>query len=690
MPSGDGARSPRHLLALFLGTTFVLLTALGWLGWQSLQQDRRVEAQLVRDRLVSASDLIAAEIRQNLTDTEEELGRLSAVPAAALDDAATAFAQQLGDEALLAVFEEQQVSAYPAGRLLYYPVLPDVPDPPAHAFALGEALEFKDGDVRRAMAFFEKLAQSKDEAVRAGALLRLARNQRKAGQPQAALDTYATLATVTEAFLGGWRADLRARKTRCDLLEQLGQHAELQSEAAKLDADLHAGRWALTRTTFLYLRSEIRRWLAGAPQGARAASATTTDRRGVALAMAANVDSLWERWQRDPSALGMSSSRGTLVARERSGPLLWRSTPTRLVALIGGPGFLDHHLRAPLSELLERHNAAILLEDVEGQMLLGYNSAKVSASQSVDRSLADMRLPWTLRVASADPAADFARLAARRSLLVGGLGLLALLAVAGSYFSVRAMTREIKAARLQSEFVAAVSHEFRTPLTSLRQFSDLLADGRVSNEADRQKYYAALQRGTRRLTRLVENLLDFGRMEAGFYQFSMETVRARDLLERVASEFGDEVRQRGYTVEWRWTGSNEPLIKADEAALGRALWNLLDNAVKYSPECKTVWVEGTAASAAVTVSVRDRGIGIAAPEQRAIFVKFVRGSLPSGYTIKGTGLGLALVDQIVQAHGGKVVVQSAPGEGSIFTITLPVQPAQPSPQRDATMAEAQT
>src|SRR5688572_2849779 len=137
MPSGDGARSPRHLLALFLGTTFVLLTTLGWLGWQSLQQDRHVEEQLVRDRLESATDLIAAQIRQNLTDTEEQLGQLAAHSAETLHGAASAYAPRLGDDALLAVFDEQRVMAYPPGRLLYHPVLPEVPDPPAAAFAAG-------------------------------------------------------------------------------------------------------------------------------------------------------------------------------------------------------------------------------------------------------------------------------------------------------------------------------------------------------------------------------------------------------------------------------------------------------------------------------------------------------------------------------------------------------------------------
>jgi signal transduction histidine kinase len=112
------------------------------------------------------------------------------------------------------------------------------------------------------------------------------------------------------------------------------------------------------------------------------------------------------------------------------------------------------------------------------------------------------------------------------------------------------MTREMEAVRLKSDFVAAVSHEFRTPLTLLRQFSDLLAEDRVSNEQERRRYYAAIQRGTRRLTRLVEDLLDFGRMEAGSRSFRFERVDVRSWFTKLTSEFEEEIRSKGYHLMW--------------------------------------------------------------------------------------------------------------------------------------------
>ncbi len=661
---------PRHLLILFLGTTLVLLGGLGWLGVRSLQQERAVEVQRVRDQLESSADLIAAEIRQNLADVGEQLTRLSVLPAANVDAAASEFADGVGEDALVAVFGSETVQAYPSQRLIYYPVLPAPEEPTAQAFATGELYEFRARDFERAIAYFGQLSETDDERVRAGALLRLARNQRKAGQPDAALATYSDLASMGPVSVGGQPAELVARRARCDLLEQLGRQVELRAEAQKLDRQLHSGRWRLTRAAYRHFTGEVQKWSATDGESHNDPASV----RPVALALAASVDSLWERWQQDRQAQEMLAGRQSLVSYGRSVFLLWSGTGDRLVALVAGPGFLERHVTGPSEGLFERQGVGVVLSDLEGRIVA---SSRITSSQAQDqnvlRTMADTRLPWTLRVVNADPEADLAQLTARRRLLFAGLGFVALLVVAGSYFSARAIARESEAARLQSDFVAAVSHEFRTPLTSMRQFTDLLSDGRVSSEEERTKCYAALSRGTRRLTRLVENLLDFGRMEAGAHGFNMEPIGAKEWVERVTSEFQEEVVGRGYRIEVGWNGAGERVVLADEAALGRALWNLLDNAVKYSPDCKTIWVDGRSDEGWLTISVRDRGIGVPAPEQREIFRKFVRGSVPAGHIVKGTGLGLALVEQIVQAHGGTTRLESTVGEGSTFSVRLPEQ-----------------
>ena len=672
MPPRSGLRPPRHILALFLGTTFVLLAGLAWFGSRAFQQDRAVEVQRVRDRLGSATDLIAAELRQNVADIEERLTRLSLQRTEALDGAATDYSKELGEDALIVVLGSQVVRAYPSHRLLYYPALPAREEPGTQPFTTGEALEYRAGDFEGAIAYFQRLARAhehNDQTIRAGALLRLARNQRKAQRLDAALSTYRALAGMGSVSVGGWPAELVAGRARCELLAELGRDADLSAEAEKLRADLHGSRWQLTRATYLHFTAAAREWLAGS-------SAPLDQSRGptpAALSLAAGVDEIWERWQEERRTLSVLAGRSSLESHERSVFLLWRGTPNQLVALVAGPGFVERRIIGPLKALLEREGVGVVLADGAGRTLASYQAGVDSPAQSVLRTMSETRLPWTLRVLSTRREADLAGLAARGRLLFAGLGLLALVAVTGSYFSARAMTREIEAARLQSNFVAAVSHEFRTPLTSLRQFTDLLSEGRISTDAERDKCYAALQRGTRRLTRLVENLLDFGRIEAGFHSFVLEPLPAKDWVERLISEFQEEVRESGYHVELAWSGAGDVLLRLDEAALGRALWNLLDNAVKYSPSCKTIWVEGAVKANALTLSVRDRGVGVRADERHEIFRKFVRGSATAGHAVRGTGLGLALVDQIVQAHGGKVRLESKVGEGSTFSMILPTQ-----------------
>jgi signal transduction histidine kinase len=240
----------------------------------------------------------------------------------------------------------------------------------------------------------------------------------------------------------------------------------------------------------------------------------------------------------------------------------------------------------------------------------------------------------------------------------------------GSYFIARAVTRELEVARLQSDFVSAVSHEFRTPLASLRQLSELLVDGRVPSEKRRQEYYEGLRRESERLYRLVESLLDFGRMEVGARQYRFELLETESFFRGVVEEFAQEARERGYSVDIAQQG-HLSRVQADREALARALWNLLDNAVKYSPQNKTVWAEAACENGRVAIRVSDKGLGIAPHEQKQIFKKFVRANSADAAGAKGTGLGLTMVQHIVAAHGGQVHVDSEPGVGSTFTILLP-------------------
>jgi signal transduction histidine kinase len=305
----------------------------------------------------------------------------------------------------------------------------------------------------------------------------------------------------------------------------------------------------------------------------------------------------------------------------------------------------------------------LALSDAEGVMA----GEVTRPGAGVTRGAFETRLPWSVHVGDAGSPAGSAG-SRRRQLVVAGLVVMLGFLATGSYFIGRAVRQERDLARLQADFVSAVSHEFRTPLAAMRQLSELLAAGRVPVDARRQQYYESLAGESRRLQRLVENLLDFSRLEAGGRPYRREPLDPRALVEQVVAEFQAQLSQPECRIEI--AGSDAPVVLlADREALALALHNLIDNAVKYSGPGRTVRVEWGRQNDRVALRVRDEGPGIAAGERDRIFKKFVRGAAAAN--VRGTGVGLAMVQLVVAGHGGEVVVDSQPGAGATFTMLLP-------------------
>jgi signal transduction histidine kinase len=627
---------PRRTLAVFLCLMLVLGCALGWLGRQLLQQDRALEKQRLQVRLELAANRIAATLQGRLLELEAFLN---------LDPVTGGKVPPEG--VVILALSEQAIQVYPPNRLLYYPKIPDAQEPPDDVFAEGEMLEYRRIDPVAAAAAFRRMAQSANPAVRAGALLRMGRNLRKAGRNDEALQTYAELEKLGAIPVLGLPAELQAMEARCTLLMILGKHEELHQAAARMNSALRSGRWMLLRPAWEFHVEEAQRWLG---QNKIADDA-------IAVADAANW--LNDRWRAAPD------SQGRTALKFNGHPVLisWKPRAGGLVAVVSGPAYLRSSWQMALNG--QRVQAALL--DSGGLVLLG--SLDQSAPAFV-RAASEAQFPWTLQLASSDPGADSSEFALRRRLLASALAVLALMIVAGTIFILRSIERELAVARLQTDFVSAVSHEFRTPLTSLRQLSEMLAKGRVPTEELRQQSYELLAGESERLQRLVESLLDFGRIEGRAFQYHFAHQDAVALVGEVVREFAEKAAAKDYQIAFEPPGSAQP-VRADREALGLALRNLLDNAVKYSPDCRTIWVEIAALKNRLAIRVQDRGMGIPAAEQKTIFKKFVRGTASRSANIKGTGIGLAMARHIVEDHGGEIRLESEPGRGSTFSILLP-------------------
>jgi signal transduction histidine kinase len=290
------------------------------------------------------------------------------------------------------------------------------------------------------------------------------------------------------------------------------------------------------------------------------------------------------------------------------------------------------------------------------------------ASQAVEQMVQLPSLPLRLTVWPKDPEALLRRGAARQNFYLGMVGGIAALLAFGSYLAVRTVRAELAVARMKAGFVSTVSHEFRSPLAGINQLAEMLRDGRVEDGERRQHYYEMIVSETQRLRRLVENILDFSRMEEKRKQYRFEPFDTGAWLEGLAGGFRKELAAPRCELSVSIPADLPPLA-GDREALTTAVHNLLDNAAKYSNGSTGIRLEARTEGADLLISVYDRGAGIADKDKPHVFEKFYRGAA-TAREVKGAGLGLSLVRHIVLAHGGQVTFDSRQGEGSTFTIRL--------------------
>jgi signal transduction histidine kinase len=645
----------RRLLLSFVGVAVVLAAVMLWLSWKLVRQDQELAAQSLQERRESAADLAVAALQKSLSRIEEQMNRLASLAPVERRKQAAADAGNLTDDCALILFQQDTADAFPAQRLPFFPVIPRRPGPTIPLFAEAERLEFRELDSAKAVEALRKPARSPDPQIRAAALLQIGRNYRKLGRWDEALAAYGELATLKNVQVEMLPPELVALQARLRVFELANRTDAAKKEAILIQDGLRERRWLLLRGAYEFYAEEARRILG---QLGQPVESTQT------LALASAAEALYEEWQ------GGLPASGNRILRKSDQPLvaIWRHADGTMALLLLGPCWLKAQVDESRGSSLAKQGIAIILTDAEGRPVLGGLTA--GTPRQTVRLTAETQLPWNVHAVTIDPDTVLAPARTRRRILVAALGLISVLIFAGVYLVGRAAAREMAISRLQSEFVSSVSHEFRTPLSSLCLLSDLLASGRVADDADRNEYYSVLVRESRRLRRLVEGLLNFGRMEAGAMQYRLETIDPAELVRELAKDFQHEVEPSGYHIEMT-AAEDTPLVNADRTALGSAVWNLLDNAVKYSPQCRQVWIDVLNEGGRAAIRVRDGGLGIPTSEKKRIFEKFTRGEAARQGGIEGTGIGLAMVHRIMAAHGGEVRLESEPGRGSTFTLLLP-------------------
>jgi signal transduction histidine kinase len=262
--------------------------------------------------------------------------------------------------------------------------------------------------------------------------------------------------------------------------------------------------------------------------------------------------------------------------------------------------------------------------------------------------------------------------------------LLTAVVAGGVLFALRAASRAMRLSQMKSDFVSNVSHELRTPLASIRVFGELLRLGKVDGPDKVRAYGEYIETESRRLTQLINNILDLARIESGRKSYELGVGDLEEVVRETLRTFRPSLEQAGFRLAWNPPAAPLPAVRLDSSAIAQSLANLLDNAVKYSGEAREVEVGLERDGDEAVVTVADRGIGIAREDQAKIFDRFHRVATGLVHDVKGSGLGLAIVRHIADAHGGRVEVESAPGEGSRFRLRLPLlDGASPAPAASA-------
>ncbi len=311
------------------------------------------------------------------------------------------------------------------------------------------------------------------------------------------------------------------------------------------------------------------------------------------------------------------------------------------------------------------------------------NLFKNSILQSPGFNMADMETPYRIELAPEDSYRAretlFISIREDKNLIIREMGwmiaasiVFTTIIVLAFAVTVRTLFNQKKLSEIKSDFINNMTHELKTPLATISLAIDALTNEKVIHDADKIKIYSGMiKEENKRMNKQVEKILQAARLEKEEVKLTLQTLDAHQIISKVATNMALQIQEKNGTIDLHLAAS-DPMIEADEVHFSNIIFNLLDNAMKYSSETPKILVETLKhGNGMFTIKIKDNGIGMDRETQARIFEKFYRAHTGNIHNVKGFGLGLSYVKAIVDAHEGKIKVESAPGKGSTFTITLP-------------------
>ena len=700
----------RRRIVLLFGLGIVLPSLLlGYLAFRGVQNDR---ALLEKERLEETRrtvDLVLRAVDDEITAVEIALSKIVADHSGTPPPGLAAALEKLAAASPLVeqyfYLQDFKDIHFPIARSLY---VPDgrreaASSPPANPglsaeIQAAQRLEFQQINYPKALAAYRKALKGANDPRLVGMILNaVARVQKKSSLLTEAISTYENIVQDYGGVVipGGMPLGPSAALEICVLSRELEEFARSLQMSVGLYRSLLRQDWNLERSEFEFFveraRSHIETFFSSQPPGLdlqpfrsefQDLGAEESEQRKRTERMIVfeqgEAPALKAKTAGGPEALNPHFARLVLdignlpylVSIERPAARAGKASDTawgiildteRLMETVLRPALLDHFPFGETSWTVKGKDGSVILE-----------SENPSAGPVTFRTNFVSNTPdWTLEFHQAPPRLLKAFLLSRRGLYSLVFLLIAGILIFGLVLTIRSVSHELELARMKSDFVSTVSHEFKSPLTSIRQLAEMLQSGRVPSEERRQKYYDVLLEQSERLALLTDNILSLAKIEEGRAEFTFETTDISVFLTEVVTSIQERVRHEGFDIGLD-VQEALPLLAVDRTALSHAVTNLVDNAIKYSGDSRRISVRAFREEQAVAIAVQDFGIGIKKEDIPRLFERFYRGGDELTRTVKGSGLGLTLVREIVAAHRGKVHVESEPGRGSVFSIRLPL------------------
>jgi signal transduction histidine kinase len=680
----------KRLITIFLLTIVLPSVALSIFGILAIRNEKYRREQLILAEQQNAMLLLKRQFSGQMKSVESLLASTARLPAF-LDREYSAIRQHINVSLTGNAPIDQVFILFEDGQS-FFPLLQPAPDVFINSDPVLTAeqqnlltqawqAEFTRQDYKAAASLYEGLAvQAAGNNTRAQMLNHLARAQRKSGKTASAIRTYTKIIEQYPASLTSDRMPLaltaEMQIVDCDRIS--GNTRRALDGILILYERICNHEWVCTENQFL-MYAEMAREIAeellngNGNQEKRRYYATLQEvyqrrveqwkvRRQIETEIIPALKEMQSRSGPEPLQLSRSiqGSDFLISAIPVSGLLCVKWDNDRLIR---------EWLKPIVDNLMLNERFNVIITDLSGKTLLGeeeHENGRSSATGEFDAFFP----PWKIRMVRTGSNARIG-IELYKSYYFWSILTLLIILIFGTFLIIQTLVREREVMTMKSEFVSSVSHELKTPLTSIRALTERLLAGKVRSPEKMHQYFSVIDQDANKLARLVKNILDFSKIEAGKKEYHFEATDITAWLDETIDDFCKDHIHHHIEIR-KYFDRDIPSVAMDRDALSQCLNNLLDNAIKFSPGSKSVVIYLKKNPESIIIRVKDRGIGILEEDLDRIFDKFYQGTPSIQQSVKGTGLGLALVKHAVEAHGGRIEVESSPGQGSTFTLFLPV------------------